>query len=174
MLLQVLLLGLLPALLILAAISDVLSYTIPNTLVLALLGLFAILVAALAVTGFPGNWELIGFHLLAGAAALVVGMLLFALGWIGGGDAKLFAAAALWLGWNALFEYAILATLLGGALTLALLVLRRLPLPAFMFRLKWFARLSEPKEGIPYGVALSLAALVLLPETELFRLAIGI
>jgi prepilin peptidase CpaA len=172
MILQILLLGFLPALLIVAAIWDLLSYTIPNTIVLALLGLFAVFLAALAVTGATGDWAAIALHLAAGAAALAAGMLLFAFGWIGGGDAKLFAAASLWLGWNALFEYAILATLFGGVLTLSLLFLRRLPLPAFLVRLKWFARLSDHKEGIPYGVALSVAALILLPETELFRLSL--
>jgi prepilin peptidase CpaA len=112
-----------------------------------------------------------GFHLLAGCTALVAGMLFFAFGWVGGGDAKLFATAALWLGWDALFEYALLAALLGGCLTLMLLLLRQMPLPPILTVQPWIARLADRRGGVPYGVAIALAALTIWPGTELFRIA---
>lgn len=173
MLIQLLLVFVFPGLLVGAAVWDLMSYTIPNKLICALLTVFCTVLAALALTGSGLTWQDAGFHLLAGFVALLAGMALFAAGYIGGGDAKLFAAASLWLGWNALFEYTILATLLGGALTLGLLVFRRIPLPIFLARQTWVARLADPREGIPYGVALSAAALLVLPETQLFRLFAG-
>jgi prepilin peptidase CpaA len=97
---------------------------------------------------------------------------LFATGVIGGGDAKLFAVTTLWLGLNALFQYAILVMLLGGLLTLGILFLRRTPLPLFLFKYEWMRRLHDRKAGIPYGVALAAAALMTLPHTDLFRLVV--
>jgi prepilin peptidase CpaA len=79
----------------------------------------------------------------------------------------------LWLGWNSLVEYTLLASLLGGGLTLAILSLRRVALPAFLARQVWLMRLADKDAGVPYGVALSVAALMTLPNTELFRLAAG-
>jgi prepilin peptidase CpaA len=110
-------------------------------------------------------------HLTAGGVGLIIGMVMFALHWIGGGDAKLFAMACLWLGWDYMFDYALIASIQGGALTLGLLMLRRIPLPAFMAGQPWLIRLADPKAGVPYGVALAIAALNVLPNTEIFRLA---
>jgi prepilin peptidase CpaA len=173
MIVEIVLVALLPALLVTAAVWDLTSYTIPNLFILALLALFAVFAAALAYSGSAMDWHQAGLHLLAGGIGLVVGMGLFAAGWIGGGDAKLFAVVTLWLGWNALLEYALLASVLGGALTLALLSLRRVALPGFLARQDWLMRLADKDAGVPYGVALSLAALLVLPHTELFRLAAG-
>ena len=161
----------LPALLVAAAVYDLTSYTIPNTIPGAMILLFVPCVVLMLFSGAPMSWSDAGLHLLAGAIGLLAGMALFAMGWVGGGDAKLFAAALLWLGWDGLFDYAIAASILGGALTLALILLRQIPLPVFMVKQPWLARLSDPKAGVPYGVALALAALLVLPETELFELA---
>jgi prepilin peptidase CpaA len=173
MIVEILLVTVLPALLIAAAVWDLTSFTIPNLLNLALLALFVVLIAVVSIDGGGLGWQRAGMHLLSGLVGLVAGMLLFARGWIGGGDAKLFAVTALWLGWNVLFEYTLLASLLGGGLTLALLSLRRVVLPPFLMRQDWLMRLAEKDAGIPYGVALSAAALLVLPHTELFRLAAG-
>ena len=72
----------------------------------------------------------IGMHVGAAAAVLVVSFIFFARGWIGGGDAKLAAATALWLGFDQLLNYLIFASLFGGLLTLAILRFRLMPLPA--------------------------------------------
>ena len=91
-----------------------------------------------------------------------IGFTLFALGYIGGGDAKLFAAVALWLGPHDLLSYTLVATLLGGFLTLTLLGLRHLPLPAGLARQDWILKLHDNRSGIPYGVALAAGAFVVL------------
>ena len=156
----------LPILLATAAGWDLASFTIPNFLSVAMLGAFAVFAVA-AGLGLPA----IGWHLLAGVAGLFIGFALFALGWIGGGDAKLFAAVTLWLGFHDMAPYALLASVFGGALTLGLLLVRQMPLPDLLVRQGWIAKLHDARSGVPYGVALAAGAFALLPSTEIFRLA---
>jgi prepilin peptidase CpaA len=163
---EVLVLFVLPLLLAIAAGWDLASFTIPNFLSLILLVLFAVFALA-AHLSLPA----IGWHLLAGLAGLFIGFALFALGWIGGGDAKLFAAVALWLGFHDMAPYAVVASVFGGVLTLALMAMRQLPLPGILARQGWISRLHDARSGIPYGVALAAGAFALLPSTEIFRLA---
>ena len=164
---ELLVIVVLPLLLALAAGWDLASYTIPNLLQLALVAAFVFFVLA---TGMPHG--MLGWHLLAGFLGLTVGFTLFAFGFIGGGDVKLFAAIALWLGFDRdLMNYMLIASLLGGALTLALLVLRQVPLPARLAGQSWLLRLHDQRAGIPYGVALAAGAFLVLPQTEIFRLA---
>ena len=87
------------------------------------------------------------------------------MGWIGGGDAKLAAATALWFGFDYLLDYLVYASLFGGVLTLLLIQFRRLPLPAPLARQPWILRLHETGGGVPYGIALAAAALVVYPKT---------
>ncbi|HKD46603.1 MAG TPA: prepilin peptidase [Rhizomicrobium sp.] len=159
----------LPALLAVAAAYDLATFTIPNLLSLVLAVAFAVFGFAIGLT--PAGFS---FHLLAGLIALVVGFALFAFGYIGGGDAKLFAAVALWLGLRDLLAYALAASLLGGLLTLALLALRQWPLPASLARRDWILKLHEKNSGIPYGVALASGALLILPHTEILHLAASV
>jgi prepilin peptidase CpaA len=161
----------LPMLLVAAAITDLTSFTIPNVLPGAMLALFVVFVLAMAIGGHPIPWHSLALHIAAGTAALIFGMVLFAVGGVGGGDAKLFAITCLWLGWNSLLQYTALAMALGGALTLAILLLRRMPLPPVLASRPWIVRLADGKAGVPYGIALAIAAIGILPETELFRLA---
>ena len=72
----------------------------------------------------------IAWHLAAGAAVLVLTFVMFSRGWVGGGDAKLAAATALWFGFAHLLDYLLYASIFGGVLTLALIQFRMLPLPA--------------------------------------------
>jgi prepilin peptidase CpaA len=168
MLAEVLVLALLPLLLAAAAGWDLASFTIPNFLQVALLAGFAVLAVALHLGA-----SAIGLHLLAGLIGLLLGLVLFALGYVGGGDAKLFAVVLLWLGLKDLMPYTLVTTVLGGVLTLGLLALRRLPLPAILARQSWILRLHDSKAGVPYGVALAAGVLVVLPGTDIFRLAAG-
>ena len=163
---ELLVLIVLPVLLALAAGWDIASFTIPNYLQLALIGAFVVFVVA---TGMAP--AVIGGHLLAGFLGLVIGFTLFALGFIGGGDAKLFACVVLWLGFANLMDYAVVASIMGGALTLAILGLRQMPLPARLTDQPWILRLHDAKGGIPYGVALAAGAFLILPQTEIFRIA---
>lgn len=157
-----------PAAMAYAACSDLFSMTISNRVCLVLVAAFAFYAAWL---GLP--WSTIGWHVAAGALVLVVCFSFFAAGWIGGGDAKLAAATALWFGFEPLVAYLGLAGFAGGLLTLALLKLRAWPLPGVASRWSWAIRLHSPTEGVPYGIALAFSALFILPETAIWRFAIG-
>ncbi|HEX3708305.1 MAG TPA: prepilin peptidase [Pseudolabrys sp.] len=149
-----------PALMAFAASSDLLTMTISNRLSLALTAGFFVL------TLFTGmSFAAIGMHLAAGLLVLTVSFGFFSQGWIGGGDAKLAAATALWFGFGYLMDYLLYASLFGGALTLLLIQFRKLPLPALLARQEWVMRLHERGGGIPYGIALAAAALAVYPET---------
>jgi len=150
-----------PALMAFAASSDLLTMTISNRLSLALAGGFFLLTL---ITGM--SLPAIGMHLAAAAVVLVITFACFSLGWIGGGDAKLAAATVLWLGFDHVLNYLIYASLFGGALTLLILAFRRLHLPEVLARQKWIVRLHEAGGGVPYGIALAAAALVVYPNTN--------
>jgi prepilin peptidase CpaA len=97
---------------------------------------------------------------------LVVAFACFAMGWVGGGDAKIAAGVALWFGFDHLFNYLLYASLFGGALTLLLLQFRQWPLPYPLNGQAWLLRLHDRQSGIPYGIALAIGALMIYPETE--------
>jgi prepilin peptidase CpaA len=153
-----------PAALALAASMDLLTMTIPNRVCAALaIGYF---VLALAIGVSFGD---ILVNLSCAAAVLAVMFTLFACGVIGGGDAKLAAAISLWLGWGTIFDYGLTAALYGGALTLVILLGRRLALPVWLSRHEWIARLHDGKTGVPYGIALAAAGMMLYPHTEIWQ-----
>lgn len=149
-----------PALMAFAASSDLLTMTISNRLSLALAAAFFIVAVT---TGMP--LAVVGMHLAAAAVVLVVSFGFFTQGWIGGGDAKLAAATALWFGFDHLLPYLLYASVFGGALTLLILQFRKLPLPALLARQVWIQRLHETEGGIPYGIALAASALAIYPTT---------
>lgn len=104
----------------------------------------------------------------AGFAALVLLCMfaLFSAGWIGGGDAKLIAVVALWLGAGNAGLFLLWVAAFGGLLTVAILQLRSVRLPAPCLSVTWIARLRAPKSGIPYGAAIASAALYVFPKTQ--------
>lgn len=157
-----------PMLMAYAASSDLLTMRISNRLVLLLLGGF-FLVALLV--GLP--LDLIGMHLAAAAVVLALSFSFFALGWIGGGDAKLVAATTLWFGFGGMLQYLLYASLLGGALTLSLLAVRRWPLPLPLKQVGWIDRLHDGKTGVPYGIALAVAGLLVYPSSVIFQRLVG-
>lgn len=147
---------------IVAAVYDVATLTIPNWLSLALVGLFP---AAGILAGFgPADWL---WHLAVGFAALCAGVAVFAFGFAGGGDAKLFAAGALYMGFAQIGQFVFAVALAGGALVLCLLIVRRVPLPVSLISQPWIARLYQKGQGVPYGVAIAIGALMVLPQTHL-------
>lgn len=164
---SILLLVLFPAAMAFAAASDLVSMTISNRLCLVLVGGFAACALWLGL-----GWQEIGWHLAAGLLVLVVCFGLFAAGWIGGGDAKLAAATALWFGFDQLMPYLLLAAVAGGVLTFLILGLRTKPLPGIAENWAWARRLHSVKEGVPYGIALAFAALVVLPDTRIWHAAL--
>jgi prepilin peptidase CpaA len=161
MLTEAISLTLFPAMMAFAASSDLLTMTIANRVSLALVGGFVILAALSGMSGAD-----MATHAGAAAAVLVVAFICFARGWIGGGDAKLAAATALWLGFSHLFDYLVYASLLGGALTLLIVQFRHMPLPQLLAGRDWAERLHRQGGGVPYGIALAAAALLVYPQTE--------
>jgi prepilin peptidase CpaA len=162
-----------PAFVILGAVRDLVSYRIPNWVSLALVAGFLGAAGAAVSAGAP--LSVVGLDLAVGAGALAAGVAMFALGWIGGGDAKLFAAAALWLGWPALPTYLAITGLAGGGLALLLLTLRSAPLrPLVLAGPGWFARLAEPGESVPYGVAIAVGALAAFPASAFAKAVWGL
>lgn len=154
-----------PALVITAGLRDAVSYTIPNWISLALIAAFP--VAAL-VLGLPLG--AIGLSLAIGAGALVAAMGMFALRWIGGGDAKLFAAAALWMGWPGVMSFVMFTALAGGGLAVCLIGLRSAWMRPYVVNgPAWVARLVEPGENVPYGLAIAVGALAAFPTSALMR-----
>ncbi len=150
-----------PSLMAFAASSDLLTLTISNRISLALALGFLILAALCGL-----DPQTIVWHTVAGLGVLAVGLALFAHGLVGGGDAKLAAVAALWLGWDRLADYALLSSLLGGAVTLAILAFRLTPLPGWLASDAYTAKLHQPDGGVPYGIALAAAALLIYPSTS--------
>jgi prepilin peptidase CpaA len=150
---------------IFAALQDAATLTISNRLVLLIAGAYVVF-APLA--GF-GIVEM-GLAFGTGALVLALTFTLFAFGMIGGGDAKFAAATALWLGPEATLAFLIYTMLIGGALALAMLTFRAAPLPATFCGWSWVSRLQSPGQGIPYALAMSPAAILVIPTTTWFAL----
>ncbi|WP_339743361.1 prepilin peptidase [uncultured Maricaulis sp.] len=159
MLLQITSLALI-GLVLFAGFCDATRFTIPNWPAIAIIALFPI-AALLAGLG----WAELGNHLLAGVLALVFAMALFAPGWIGGGDGKLFAAVALWFGWPGVIVLLAHTALVGGALVLLLLLLR-FSLPALGVSPEKLAGTALATGApVPYGIAIAGGVIWSLPAT---------
>ena len=154
-----------PALMAFAASSDLFTMTISNRVTLALVGGF---LAMALISGMGLNDVLT--HAGAAATVLAVTFVFFARGWIGGGDAKLAAATALWFGFDHLLVYLLYASIFGGALTLAMIRFRLMTLPQVFADQEWVKRLHRPDGGVPYGIALAAAALLIYPYTTWMQL----
>lgn len=162
-------LALFPALMAFSASSDLFTMTIPNRISIALVLAYPALAVAVGVpiTGVAVNFT-------CGFAVLALTFAMYSRGWIGGGDAKLAAATALWLGWALLLDYGLITSVLGGVITLGIVFARRAPLPAWASRLEWVARLHNPSNGAPYGIALAAAGLLLYPSSQIWLAAGGL
>src|SRR6185503_2469427 len=134
-----------PALMAFAASSDLITMTISNRISLLLIAGFFVLAI---MTGMPPTQ--IGMHVGASATVLVVSFIFFTRGWIG---------------FDQLFNYLIFASLFGGVLTIAILRFRMMPLPMALANQEWAKRLHRMDAGIPYGIALAVAALMIYPDT---------
>lgn len=154
-------LAIFPICMIFATCYDLLTMTIPNRIVLALLIGFAILAPLTGMSVEDALW-----HIGTALVVLIAGYFLFEFGVMGGGDAKLLAVSALWFGWPLAIIYLAIASLMGGALTLLIISLRRYPLPESVMSVSWIARLHNKEEGIPYGAALGPAALYIFPNSR--------
>ncbi len=152
-----------------AAISDMLSMTIANRVSVILVASFLILAP---FTGMA--WEQYAMHVAAGALVLTITFSLFSFGAMGGGDAKLLSATSVWMGFSfVLVEYLVVASFVGGLLTLAILAFRKSPLAVYAGRVDFMRRIGDAKEGIPYGIALGIAGLFVYPHSPLMMWALA-
>lgn len=166
--LSLVLLGVMPVLVIIGGLHDLTTMKIPNWISgLLILGFFP---AAFA-TGLP----LMNMAVALGVAfaALLAGMAMFSLRWIGGGDAKLMAAVGLWLGLSGIAPFLAFTALIGGGFCLMLMAARA-QLQVFAVNgPRWIVRLMQPKGDIPYGVAIAVGALLAYPSSPLIRAFTG-
>lgn len=154
-----LLIAIFAILVVVAAVRDLTTFTIPNWISVALAVAF---LPAAIVVGVP--LSSMGWSALVGLVMLILGIIMFALRWIGGGDAKLMAAASLWLGVQGLAPFMLYTGLAGGALALALLAVRSTWLRPFAaVGPSWVDRLATPGGSTPYGVAIAVGALAAFP-----------
>ena len=151
----VVVLALFAGLLVAAAIEDALHYKLSNRITLAVTLLYPAYVLA---SPTPVEWLP---ALVLAAIVLLVGFGMFVVGWAGGGDAKLFAAASLWAGVAHFPEFVLATTLFGGAIAVVMLGRRLLARHAA------FAAGGEPAPprrilgqfDLPYGVAIAFGGL---------------
>lgn len=136
------------------AVSDILSFTVPNRLTLAIALLYPVYVIS---AGHPVGWY---WSLAVAAGALLPGFVLFALGLWGGGDAKLFAAVALWAGPDLILPLAICTTLAGGVIAGFVWLQHRLSrAPSLAMTLSVEVDPNLAKQEIPYAAAIAVGAL---------------
>lgn len=158
-----------PFCMLFAAISDMLSMTIANRVSLILVASFAVIAPLMGM-----DWATYGMHFVAGATVLAFTFAIFALGGMGGGDAKLMTGTAVWLGFSFdLMQYLVMGAFIGGLLTLAVLSYRGSPISVFTGRNMFLRNFADEKAGIPYGVALGIAGLLVFPQTALVQAAIA-
>lgn len=150
---EIVLFAVFSAFLIAAAICDFTALKVPNILTAP----FAAAGTGAVVLQGPGE------ALMAVGPALIVfliGWALFALGVMGGGDGKLMAATAIWLGPFALIDFAVLIALFGGLLATAILVLRRAESVQIFLGPTWMERLAAPRPPVPYALAIAPAGII--------------
>ena len=154
-----------PIAMIYAAAMDFFTMTIPNRVSLALIvGFFAA-----AVLGGLGWMDILQARRSRLRSCLSITVVMFSQGWLGGGDAKLLAAASLWFGFNQLLDYVVMVALFGGVLGIAASWLPQRHSAVIIAGRDWAERLHDKKAGIPYGVALGAAGLWVFPTSDVFR-----
>ncbi|PKA43793.1 pilus assembly protein CpaA [Rhizobium sullae] len=151
--------------------TDFRTWRIPNTLVLALVTLYALRAVAVILGSEDVGATLfaptgIGGDVGAGLLMFALGVVLWAFRMFGAGDAKLFLPIGLFVGWHGMLPFSIFLLVLGVATMLTL----RLPVPLPFRHLAFFMRIEEIRASrkVPYGVVMVFAALLTLalPSSE--------
>jgi prepilin peptidase CpaA len=157
-----------PLLMILSGAVDVMTRRIPNSLVV---GTAALFLPAALVTGMP-LW-IMSLHVATAAVLLALGFGLFSFGVVGGGDAKMMAAAGLWLGFPCSILFITFSALSGGLLAAAMGLWFLVTMEGGMHS-AWFDKAVAPlKPSVPYGFALAAGAILATPFSWWMRAAIG-
>jgi prepilin peptidase CpaA len=158
-----------PFCMVYAALTDILSMTIANRVSIILLLTFAVVAP---LTGM--EWSAYAWHFAAGSVVLAGAFGLFALGGMGGGDAKLLASTAVWMGFDhQLLGYLLNSAFLGGVLTLCILGYRKSPLSVRAGENMFLRHFADEESGVPYGVALGIGGLMAYPNSPLMLWAIN-
>lgn len=156
-----------PMCLAFAAAMDMLTMTIPNRISVILLLSF------LSLAPFIGmDWQTFGYHLFGGAVVFATCFVFFALNVMGGGDAKLLTAAAVWFGFGQpLLEFIAYVGVVGGVLTMAILAVRTQSDVITTIGLRVPDSLFVAKK-IPYGIAIAIGGFIAFPSSPLFIAAL--
>lgn len=168
MILSFLILMVFAATMITAALRDASTMKIPNWVSLAVLIAFF-----LTMPFVWQGWSNFGEHMAVGGVMFLLGLLLFAPGWLGGGDAKLLAATAFWWTWPDMMLYAIYTTLAGGVIAIFILIGRKY-MPVSVMTMPWMHKMFRDETKMPYGLALAFGALATLPQSNIFQYAAGL
>jgi len=155
------------AVMLIAAYNDATTMKIPNWISLALIAGFVVIQPFV----FQG-WSVLGAHMIVGGVFFLAGFAMFALGWLGGGDAKMMASTALWWQWPDVIMYISYTTLVGAALAILLLFGRKI-LPVSILISQIPLAMFKEEKNMPYGLALAAGALLTLPKSEIFLKAVG-
>ncbi len=155
-----LVLAVFPIMLVAAGIGDFLTMRIPNWLTGTMI--LAFFVMAL-IAGMP--WQIMLWHVLAGVLVLAVGMLLFFTIKFGGGDAKMLAAGALWVGWQGLVPFIFYTALSGGVLAIVAMIWVYLKLSHGESETGWVKKMFSRKIDVPYGLAIAGGGILAFPQT---------
>ncbi|WP_229743638.1 A24 family peptidase [Aliidongia dinghuensis] len=159
----VLLIAIIAALLLIASWTDLTTYRIPNRIPLAIFLLFPVFALASGLSLSDVLW-----HGAAFGITFAAGFVLFAFNKVGGGDVKLFAATALWAGWGTpLIELTTMTAILGGLLSLAILLCRWTPIGVAVGGLFQacgvkLALFDPTQQMAPYALAITGAFFTLL------------
>lgn len=157
-----------PFCLAMAAFTDLFTMTIPNRIPAALIVAFA---AAALATGMP--LPVAGLHVLAGVIVFAVCLALFAANVMGGGDAKLLTACALWFGINLpLLEFVVYVAFLGGVLTVAIVALRSQAQVIHAMGINLPGSVLMAKK-IPYGIAIAVGGFLAFPSSPVMQALTG-
>lgn len=151
-----------------AACKDAATMKIPNWISLALIAGFVVVQPFL----FQG-WDILATHLMVGGVFFLTGFAMFAFGWLGGGDAKLMAATALWWQWPDAITYISFTTLIGAALGIVLLIRSKF-LPIRILTSQIPLAMFKEERNMPYGLALAAGALLTLPKSHIFLASLGL
>jgi prepilin peptidase CpaA len=157
-----------PLCLTIAALSDLFTMTIPNRASVILIGGFLIIAPFIGL-----SLSEIGMHLGGAAIVFSVCFALFALNIMGGGDAKLLSAAALWFGFNtSLLEFVIYVSFMGGLITVLIVSLRARVDFITAVGLRVPSSLLVAKK-IPYGLAIGIGGFMAYPSSPLVEVALA-
>ena len=152
-----------------AAVTDLLTFRIFNSLIVTLLAGFVAWALVEGLLFSSTGLATLGWHVLASLAAFALFLVFYIIGQMGAGDVKLIAATALWFGWHPVtLNYILYAMIAGGVLTVLLYGWRKLPLSEAASKVRFIKRLHVRRLKTPYGITLGLTAAYLSFQSPTF------